>query len=251
MPDPEFEILYQSGNCLGVVKPAGLATQAPPGIESLETRIKSWLASQPGFGPVVGPGVYLGVPHRLDRPVSGAMVFATHPKAARRLSMQFERRQVRKLYWACVEGRVEPAEGTWTDYLLKVYGHPRAEVVAADHPGARLAVLHYRTLGSISGCTTGSTTTCITAGTWLEITLETGRTHQVRIQAASRGHPVVGDTFYGGTIAFGEAHRDERLRAIALHGRSLAFRDPDSREPVEIVASLPSAWYQLGLPLPL
>ncbi len=87
MPDPDFEILYQSGNCLGVVKPAGLATQSPPGIESLETRIKSWLAARPGVGPVVGPVVYLGVPHRLDRPVSGAMVFATHPKAARRLSM--------------------------------------------------------------------------------------------------------------------------------------------------------------------
>lgn len=216
-------VLHQSASCLVINKPAGLATQAPARFDSLERRLRSWLAErnpERGF-------VYLGVPHRLDRPVSGAIVFATRRRAAFKLSRQFERRQVKKLYWACVEGRVEPAEGTWTDSMRKVYGHPRAEIVPADHADAQPAVLHYRTLRPTA------------FGSWLEIELETGRTHQIRVQASSRGHPVLGDAFYGGNIPFGEQHGDERLRAIALHARSLSFVDPATNEPVTVEAPLP------------
>jgi len=219
-----IDILHQSASCLVINKRAGLATQAPAQFDSLERRLRAWLAEQNPEREFI----YLGVPHRLDRPVSGAIVFATRRRAAFKLSRQFERRQVKKLYWACVEGRVQPPEGTWTDHLRKVYGHPRAEVVPAEHPDAQHAVLHYRTLGQTA------------YGSWLEIELETGRTHQIRVQASSRGHPVLGDAFYGSTVAFGEQHANERLRAIALHARSLSFVDPATNDPVTVEAPLPS-----------
>ena len=166
-PPPGFEILYEQGPCLAVAKPPGLLTQAPPGIDSLETRIKSFLIRRENK-----PGkAYLGVPHRLDRPASGVMVFAKHVRAARRLSEQFEERRVKKVYWACVGGPVAPGEGTWTDFVRKVPGEARAEIVDSHHPEGRVAVLHYRTVQAG------------TWGAWLEIELETGRTHQIRIQS--------------------------------------------------------------------
>lgn len=223
---PPVDILYQSASCLVLLKPAGLATQAPPQFDSLERRLREWLAAchpQRNF-------VYLGVPHRLDRPVSGAIVFATRRRAAFKLSRQFERREVKKLYWARVEGTVEPPNGTWIDHLRKVYGKPRAELVPADHVDARPAKLHYRTLEQSS------------ADSWLEIELLTGRTHQIRVQAASRGHPVLGDAFYGSSIPFGQQHADERLRAIALHARSLSFIDPATNSPVTVEAPTSPAW---------
>ena len=223
---PGFELLYEEGPVLVVLKPAGVLTQAPPGIDSLEVRIKTFLkAREQKEG-----NIYLGIPHRLDRPVSGAMVFTRHVRAAQRLAKQFERREVQKTYWALVEGVVEPAEGTWCDILWKVHGQPRSQVVDASHPEGQPAVLHYRTLGQHRH------------GSWLEIELETGRTHQVRVQAASRGHRILGDAHYGSEIPFGEQFEDERLRAIALHARRLGFMHPMTREPVSIEASLPDAW---------
>ena len=231
MEKPGVEILYEEGPCLAVCKPPGLLTQAPPGIDSIEVRIKQLLRlrdSRPGE-------VYLGVPHRLARPASGAMVFATSRRATRRLAEQFEGRLVEKVYWACAEGPVQPSSGTWEDRLRKVPGEARAEVVAADHPEGRLAVLHYHALGSRPW------------GTWLEIRLETGRTHQVRVQAAWRGHPVLGDGQYGSTVPFGLQHEDPRLRAIALHARSLTFRHPKTMEEVCVRAPVTDDWRALGL----
>jgi 23S rRNA pseudouridine1911/1915/1917 synthase len=218
---------------LVVLKPAGLLTQGPPGIDSMTLRIREFLIereNKPG-------GAYVGVPHRLDRPVSGAMVFTKHVRAARRLSKQFERRQVRKVYWACVAGQVEPTEGTWRDTMRKVPGEARAEIVPPDHPDAQTAILRYRVLGNFPW------------GTWLEIELETGRTHQIRVQAAQRGHPILGDALYGSEAPFGEQFEDVRLRAIALHGRELGFEHPMTREAVSITAPLPRAWRELGLGL--
>lgn len=227
--DAGFEILHEEGPCLAVCKPPGLPTQAPPGIDSLEVRIKTFLKQRDA----PPHEVYLGVPHRLDRPASGAMVFATRRRAAHKLSLQFEHREVKKVYWACVEGRPDPPEGAWQDYLRKVYGKPLAEVVAADHPEARLAVLRYRTIGSTPW------------GSWLEIELETGRTHQIRIQAASRGHPLLGDSLYGSTIPFGPQFADERLLAIALHARTLSFTHTTSKQLVCVTAPVPAFWPEM------
>jgi 23S rRNA pseudouridine1911/1915/1917 synthase len=205
-----------------------LPTQAPRGIDNLEARIKALLKRR-GKG---SENVYLGIAHRLDRPASGAIVFGKHCRATRRLAEQFEGRLVKKIYWAGVEGGVAAPEGTWEDYVRKVPGEARAEVVCPDHPEARRAVLHYRTLAVRPGVT------------WLEIELKTGRTHQIRIQAASRGHPVLGDAQYGSTIPFGPQYEDERMRAIALHARRLEFRHPMTKKMVSVTAPVSEDWPQ-------
>lgn len=226
-------LLYDDGPLFAVWKPPGVATQAPAEFPSLEAEMKEWLRLREGKS----GNVYLGVPHRLDRPVSGVIVFTRHVRAARKVATQFERRTIRKTYWACVEGKIDPPSGTWTDHLRKVYGKPHTEVVAADAPGAQEAILHYRTLGESP------------RGTWLEIELETGRTHQIRIQAASRGHAIVGDAFYGATSTFGPPEVEERTKPIALHARSIALMHPMTGAPVEVVAPLPAVWRELQLPL--
>jgi 23S rRNA pseudouridine1911/1915/1917 synthase len=223
---PNMRILYEEGPCLVVLKPAGILTQAPTGIDNIEDRIKELLKRRDGRT----GDVYLGVPHRLDRPVSGAMVFGKHVRATRRLADQFEARRVKKVYWALTQGHVTPDAGTWEDSMRKVHGHAQAEIVPADDPGARAAILRYRVIGANG------------LGSWLQIELETGRTHQVRLQAASRGWPLLGDQQYGATEPFGQQYADERLRAIALHARVLGFRHPVSHGWVEVTAPLSTAW---------
>ena len=224
MSAPLLEILYDSGPCLVVNKPPGVLTQAPAGIDSLEVRVKAFYREREQKE----GNIYLGLPHRLDRPVSGAIVFARHVRAAQRLSTQFENRTVTKVYWALVEGDVQPDEGTWTDHLHKRHGMAQSIVVPADDPRGKLAVMHYRVLARVGWqCS------------WLEVQLETGRTHQIRVQAASRGHAVVGDSQYGSTQPFGEQFDDERLRAIALHARQLGFNHPMTGEPVDVMAPPP------------
>lgn len=240
-PTPRF--LLDDGPLFAVWKPAGLATQAPEPFPSLELQMKDWLRRRDAKE----GNVYLGVPHRLDRPVSGVILFTRHVRAASRVSLQFEKRQVRKVYWACVEGVVEPAEGMWTDHLKKTYGKPHAEVVDANDPAGRPAVLRYRTLGTFALSSDSPTPTL---GTWLEIELETGRTHQIRIQASSRGHSVVGDAFYGAKSTFGTAPADDRDRHIALHARSIELLHPMTNAPLVITAPLPEDWRALGLSVP-
>ena len=108
-------------------------------------------------------------------------------------------------------------------------------VVEASHPGAQAAVLHYRTIGRQRH------------GSWLEIELETGRTHQVRVQAMSRGFTILGDAHYGSTIPFGPQHDDPRLRSIALHARELTIWHLLSREEIRLVAPLPEYWSEAQL----
>jgi 23S rRNA pseudouridine1911/1915/1917 synthase len=228
---PGFDILYEHGPVLVVNKPPGLLTQAPPGIDSLELRVKRFLKEReqkPG-------GVYLGVPHRLDRPVSGVIVLAKHVRAARRISEQFEARDVRKTYWALVEGSVAEDSGTWIDQLKKLENEPRAIVVDAAAPEGRTAVLHFRVLQRLP------------TSTLLEIELETGRMHQIRVQCASRGHALLGDLHYGAKQPFGPPSLDPRERLIALHARNLQFKHPMTDEPLSISAPLTTWWRDLGI----
>jgi 23S rRNA pseudouridine1911/1915/1917 synthase len=228
--DP-LHILFEDNHCLAVCKPAPLLTQGvPPGIPTLEALAKAYLKERYRKA----GNVYLGIPHRLDRPVSGVVLFARNTKAARRLAEQFQDRQVQKVYWAVVEptadGRLPPLEGEWEDWLLKVREEARTERASADTPGARRAVLRFRRLRETAG------------GSLLEIEPVTGRMHQIRVQAAGRGWPVRGDVLYGARLPFGPEAELPRDRVIALHGRSLTFLHPIRYEPVTVTAPLPAAW---------
>ncbi len=227
---PAPDILLEQGAVLVFNKPGGLLTQAPPGIDSLELRAKRWLKirdKKPGK-------VYLAVTHRLDRPVSGAIVMAKNVRAAKRIAEQFQQRAVRKLYWAIVEGSPPESTGRWVDPMRKIPDQAKSEIVAPDHPEAKQAVLNYRVLG------------CGDGFSFLEINLETGRTHQIRLQCAARGFPIAGDELYGATTSFGPQTDDLRKRWIALHARTIAFEHPIQHEPVEQVAPLPSHWNQFS-----
>src|SRR6266705_6454756 len=124
-------VLFEDNHCLAVAKPAPLMTQGvPPGIPTLERMVKDYIKAR-----YQKPGnVYLGIPHRLDRPVSGVVLFARNTKAARRLAEQFQRHQVRKVYWAVVDGEVAPDEGTWDDWLRKIAEEARSVRVGPDEP---------------------------------------------------------------------------------------------------------------------
>lgn len=232
-----LEILYDDGPVLVINKPSGLLTQAPAGIESAEIEVRQFFKQSRGKPPEAN--VYVGITHRIDRPVSGALLFTRHVRAARRLAKQFQERTVSKTYWAVVAGHVAQDEGTWVDHLHKRHGMSQTIVVAEDDPRGKHAVLHYRVRQRLhfSGG----------EATWLEIHLETGRTHQIRVQAASRGHAVLGDEQYGSAVAFGPQYESPRDRAIALHAHQLGFRHPMRDEQVQIEAPLPGYWRPLGL----
>src|SRR5206468_596922 len=150
MTNALLQILYEDNHCLAVAKPAALLTQGvPAGIVTLESLVKDCLRERHGKA----GRVYLGIPHRLDRPVSGVVLFARQTKSAQRLAEQFQQRQVTKVYWAVVEGRVEPTEGVWEDWLLKVSEEARSAVATPDAAGAKPALTAYRTLAALEDCT--------------------------------------------------------------------------------------------------
>ncbi len=213
------EILYEDNHCLAVAKPAGcLSTHFAGKEETLDRIVKAYLKKKyrkPG-------NVFLGIVHRLDRVVSGVLLFARTSKAAARLAEQFREGTVEKVYWAVVEGEVQESSGALEAWLRKDQSIGRVEVVRPETPGAKKASLHYQKRGSQAGLT------------WLEIRPRTGRTHQLRVQLAHLGQPIFGDAKYGSKHSFG--------KAIALHARSLAFVHPTRGEPVSLTASLPAAW---------
>lgn len=230
-------ILLEDGPLLAVNKPPGLLTLgARPGVPTLERQVKQYLKEKyhkPG-------NVYLGIPHRLDRPVSGVVVFARNSKAAARLAEQFRTRQVRKTYWAIIERRLEPLAGEMVDWLLKV--SQRAEVLCVEPhtPGARQAQLIYRTLSAAAELTQV-----------VEIELVTGRMHQIRAQFAARGAPILGDRQYGAAgRLINPPPADPRDEPIALHARQLELWHPVRYDRLRITAPLPACWPRVPLPAP-
>jgi len=227
-----IEVLCEDGPVLAVNKPPGLISQgAPVGVDSLITLVKDYLAkkyNKPG-------AVYLGVPHRLDRPVSGVVVFSRNSKCAARLAEQFHNRTVKKVYWACLERPPEPAEGTLDDWLYRVPDQPRVELSREGAEGAKHARLIYRTIARAKGRAI------------VEIELLTGRMHQIRIQFGSRGWAIVGDRQYGAKAEFpGAAGLDPRDAPIALHAHSLTIQHPIRYDPLTIIAPIPESWRALG-----
>jgi len=224
MNHPALCILYEDNHLLAVSKPAGLATMGTPGDQpTLLVLAKEYVKRQ-----YEKPGnVYLGVMSRLDVPVTGVVLLARTSKAARRLTEQFRTHVVEKTYWAIVEGNIQPAAGTCLDWVAQDERHRRMHVVGPASPGAKEARLSYQRLAAVG------------QDSLLEVALETGRKHQIRLQLAHRGHPVLGDLKYGSRRAF--------PAGIALHARRLVISHPVRGEPLELVAPLPDAWRRLGI----
>ncbi len=214
-----LEILFEDNHCIAVAKPANtLTTHFQGKEETLDRAVKSYLKQK-----YAKPGkVYLGVVHRLDRPVSGVVMFARTSKAAARLSQQFRDGSIEKAYWAVVEGSPVKPAGTLEDWLLKDRERGRVEIVQPRTPGARQALLHYQHKESHGDLS------------WLEVRPQTGRSHQLRVQLAHFGHPIHGDSRYGSVHTFEDG--------IALHARSLTFLHPIRYEPITLTAALPRSW---------
>ena len=223
----ELDILLEDGPLIAVNKPAGLLTQGVPhGQVSLEALVKNYLR-----GKYAKPGnVYLGVPHRLDRPVSGVVIFARNSKAAARLAEQFRERTVRKFYLAVTERVPDQSGGRLHDWLLKDAAAAHVTVVGPGTENAREATLDYRIL-AVCG-----------ERALLEIELHTGRMHQIRVQLASRGWNIVGDCQYGASEPFGDEPYDRLTSSIALHARRLCLQHPIRYDSVELIAPLPALW---------
>ena len=228
----DLNIIYHEGPCIIVNKPYGLLTQAPPNIASLENQIKDYLRAKEGK---TGK-IYLGILHRLDRPVSGAIVFARHVRAAQRIAEQFRNKTVTKKYWACVSGNLDQPQGTLRNFMRKIPDIAQSEILPEDHPEAKEAILHYKEIGKT------------THGSFLEITLETGRTHQIRLQLSHHGFPILGDSLYHSDVKFGPDEENIRDRAIALHSRTLGLIHPMTKEKIQIDAEVPECWSVLNLP---
>lgn len=218
-------VLYEDNHVLAVDKPAGLATQGAeagqPSVVSLARDYLKLKYAKPG-------NVYIGVVSRLDSHVTGAVVLARTSKAAARLTKQFADRSVEKTYWAIVEGTVQPASGVCEHWLSKDEASQRMRVAEKSVAGAQLARLSYRLLKTLPS-----------GDSLLEIQLETGRKHQIRVQMAACGHPILGDRKYGSRRRFSAG--------IALHARRVVVLHPTRGDSLDIVAPVPKTWRELGV----
>jgi 23S rRNA pseudouridine1911/1915/1917 synthase len=175
--DPKW-ILYEDNHCLVINKPPRLLTVGDrTGHVNLLDLAKEYLRQK-----YQKPGdVFLGVVHRLDRPVSGIVLFARTSKAASRLSDQFRTRSMQKIYWALVGGRVIPSEGVLEDWIVKDEDENQSAIVTPKTSGAKHCRLHYEEIPLVGG------------PVLLQIKPETGRSHQIRVQLAARKWPFAGD----------------------------------------------------------
>ena len=212
------KVLYEDNHIIVALKPAGVLSQgdgsnSPDMLTILKAYIKEKY-EKPG-------DVYLGLVHRLDRPVSGVMVFARTSKAASRLSEQIRNRKVEKIYRCVVDGILE-GEGRLENYISKDENSNKVTVADREKPGYKAAYLDYKSLASEAGLTMA------------EIRLGTGRSHQIRAQMAHCGHPIIGDQKYGLS--------DKRCKDIALEAYRLSFEHPVKREFITFEAPLPEGF---------
>ena len=217
MFSPE-DILYEDNHLLVVNKHCGDLVQPDPSGESaLEDQIKQYIKQRDAK-----PGaVFLGVVHRIDRPVSGAVLFAKTSKALVRLNEMLREGRIRKVYWALTERTPDPEAGELRHYILRDARTNRSRALTAPKGDAKLARLRYETLGVSDRYTL------------LGIELLTGRHHQIRAQLAAVGCPIRGDLKYG-------ARRSLPGGGISLHSRSVEFDHPVRHEPVSVTAPVPA-----------
>ncbi|MEH7382045.1 RNA pseudouridine synthase [Bacillus sp. JJ1533] len=213
-------ILYEDNHLLLVEKPINIPVQADSsGDLDLLTMLKDNIKvryQKPG-------NVYLGLVHRLDRPVGGAMVFAKTSKAASRLSDMVRRHVIERRYFAVVHGSPKKKRGQLVHYLHKNNRKNKVSVVSPNHPNAKKATLDYEVIESKNGFSL------------LSVNLHTGRPHQIRVQLSTMGNPIFGDQKYG-------EHLNKPGQQLALWAHSLSLEHPVRKEPVE-VSSLPPSHY--------
>lgn len=212
--NPNIEILFEDNHLLAVNKPAGLLSQEDhTGKPDLLSICKEYLKrayNKKG-------NVFLGLLHRLDKPVGGVMLFAKTSKAASRISEQIRERNIRKIYTAIVEG-IPPKNGMLQDYLLKNSKTNTVSVVSSKTKNAQKAELIYQTESAQNGLTL------------LKITLITGRPHQIRVQLSHLGYPILYDQKYGA----------KESGAIALYASELRFRHPTLKNKITIQSKPPN-----------
>lgn len=215
---PCWPVLYLDNHLLALYKPAGLLVQGDRTEEiSLLELGKSWLKARYNKP----SRVFLGMVHRLDRPVAGVVLFCRTSKAAGRLSEQFRTGKVGKRYLAVVEGRLAKEREQLTNYIERDDRNSR--IVAQPGDRSQVAKLSYRLLHATQ------------SHSLVEVQLQTGRRHQIRVQLSHIGHPVLGDRRYGALTALPQ-------RQIALFAKELTFEHPTRREGIAISSPLPSGW---------
>lgn len=221
-----MKVLYEDNHLIIVFKESGEIVQGDKtGDNPLSETVKEWIKDKHGK-----PGnVFLGVVHRLDRPVAGLVVFGKTSKATARMNKMFRDGEVHKTYWAIVQGCPEEPEATLTHWIVR--NEQKNKSFAYDHekPGAKKAVLSYRVISRGDNYSL------------LEVNLLTGRHHQIRCQLAHIGHPVKGDLKYG-------ARRSNPDGSICLLSHKVEFVHPVSKKPVRVVSPLPddNLWRALG-----
>lgn len=213
-----MQVLYEDNHIIVIYKESGEIVQGDKtGDKPLSETIKAWIKEK-----YAKPGnVFLGVVHRLDRPVSGLVVFAKTSKALSRLNDMFRKGEVKKTYWAMVQTPPAEPEGTLTNWLVR--NEKQNKSYAYDHevPNAKKAILKYKTVGQTEHYTL------------LEVNLLTGRHHQIRCQLSAIGCPIKGDLKYG-------ARRSNPDGSISLLSRTVEFIHPVSKENISVVSPLPT-----------
>ncbi|MEM9856334.1 MAG: RluA family pseudouridine synthase [Bacteroidota bacterium] len=214
---PALPVLYEDNHLIVINKPSGLLVQGDrSGDETLANEVKGYIKKK-----YKKPGdVFLGVIHRLDRPVSGAVLFGRTSKGLERMNAQFRDREVNKTYWAIVKDQPIETEGELTHWLKKNHEANRTTALNKESKGTQKAILKYKLIGRIAEYYL------------LEIKPVTGRPHQIRVQLAKIGCPILGDVKYGGA-------KQKNKQRIYLHSRSLEFDHPVKKEPVRIDAKVP------------
>ena len=212
-------VVYEDNHLIIVNKNSSEIVQGDKtGDKTLADEVKEYLKDKyhkPG-------NVFLGVVHRLDRPVSGLVVFARTSKALARLNEMFRTKEVHKTYWAIVGNRPATPEGELIHWLVRNEKQNKSYAYDKEVPGSKKAILDYRLIGQSDSYFL------------LEINLKTGRHHQIRCQLAKMGCPIKGDLKYG-------APRSNPDSSICLHARRITFVHPVSKKEIDIEAPLPSS----------
>jgi 23S rRNA pseudouridine1911/1915/1917 synthase len=212
------DIIFEDNHLLVVNKRSSDIVQADAtGDKPLVDILKDFLKekyNKPG-------NAYLGIPHRLDRPTSGIVMFAKTSKALARLNAMFRHKEIQKTYWAVVKNKPAKSSATLIDYLIKSNATNKSSVVKKDKEGAKYSELHYDVIAQSDHYHL------------LEVDPKTGRHHQIRVQLSNIGCPIKGDLKYG-------FDRSNNNASIHLHARKLSFVHPVSKENMQLIAKVPN-----------